>query len=464
MGDNSMLKISGIINRQVYQRDPELIHHPVKKSMDAFIIQAIFGTMFGIFTGGVFLSGYLINLGAEDDLVSYLPLIPSICGMFLIFCGPFVEKFNRRRTFVLIINGLTKVTLASVIFIPLFVPKIMQIPIIYFMLIVGYILNGINGLAINSWFISVIPTKIRGRYFSIRQTIAVILSIVFPVMAGRLVDIIPNKYNGFMILYVIAMAAAFFENVYFGRIDDPEIKTIDKKMNIIEIIKIPLKNKKFRSFTLRQGFFYMFLYIAASFSQLYMLKYFKLTYTFISSASIVSAVLQAFIFYRVWGKINDRFGSNFVMITSMWFYAVDMFIWFLMTPGNVKVLLPLGYALGAVESSGFTLGTFNRRYEIIPEEGRPIYDSFYSAYIGIILLVSPVIGGKLRDYAANIDFFKNFQYGNFRVVYFLSSLALILLQIYNVHYIRRTEPDSECLKSSAYKESLKTMRLSLWHR
>lgn len=455
-----MNKLSIKINRIVYQKDPELIQSPVKRSMDSFLMQVVFGTMFGIFTGGVFLSGYLIYLGADDELVSYIPLIPSICGMVLIFCGAYVDKFKRRRNFVLVINTMAKTTLASIIFVPLIAPKIMQIPIIYFLLIVGHILNGINNLGINSWFISVIPVKIRGRYFSVRQTIAVILSIVFPVLAGRLVDIIPNQYNGFMILYVVAIVAAICENFYFGRIDNPEIKTLDKKMNIIEVIKIPLKNKRFMDFTIKQGFFYMFLYIAASFSQLYMLKYFKLTYTFISSASIVSAVLQASIFYRFWGKINDRFGSNFVMLTSMWFYAIDMFIWFLMTPKSVKFLLPLGYAMGAVESSGFTLGTFNRRYEIIPEEGRSIYDSFYSTYIGIILLISPIIGARLRDLAANIQFINNFQYGNFRVVYLLSSLALVSLQIYNLYNIRRNEPSSECLKTKSYSEALKTLRLS----
>lgn len=452
-----MIDLSKAVNRLVYQRDPELMYSPAKKSMDSFIIQVIFGTIFGLFTGGVFLSGYLINLGANDELVSYIPLIPSICGIFLIFCGVYVGKFKKLRNFVLISNGMTKAIVSSVIFVPLFVPKTMQIPLIYFLLIVGYILNGISGLAINSWFISVIPKKVRGRYYSVRQIIAVILSIILPVLAGRLVDIIPNKYNGFMILYIIAMIAAFFENIYFSRIDNTEIRTFDKKMSIIELIKIPLKNRIFMSYTIRLGFFYMFLYIAASFSQLYMLKYFKLSYTYINTASVVSAVLQAFIFYKVWGKINDRLGSNFVMMFSMWFYAIDMFLWFLVTPGNVKFLLLVLNAVSAVEASGFTVGSFNRRYEIIPEEGRPIYDSFFSAYIGLVLMVSPIIGGFLRELTANIQFINKYQYGNFRVVYLLSSLALILLQIYNVYYLRKTEPSSECLKSTAYKEAFKTL-------
>lgn len=453
-----MFQFRKYINELVYQKDFELIHSPNKKSLDYFNYQVIFGTIFTIFTSGVFLSGYLIYLGASDNLVSYVPLIPTICCVFVVFFASFVERYNRRRKLVLIINGFTKFILISIIVIPLITPKFIQIPVIYFLLVLGYTLNSINVISINSWFIAVIPSKIRGRYVSIRQILAVVLSIVIPVLAGRLVDVIPNKYNGFLLLYIVVIIAAVFENIYYGKVEDPEIRTMDKKLSCTELIKLPLQNKKFINFILLIGVFYMFLYISASFNQLYMIKYLHLSYTDINAAAIITSILQALIFYRLWGKLSDRFGSYFVMITSMWFYILDSFIWFLIIPETVKYLLPLSSAMIAAGGSGFVIGSFNRRFEIIPEVGRSVFDSFYQAFIGLVLFISPTIGTMLRETTAHSKLISNFQFGNFRIVYLISAVTLILLQLFNLYYIRRIDPNNECLKKNNYIESINVLR------
>lgn len=453
-----MGQFSKTVSRIVYQRDAELITSPARNSMDNFVKQVIFTTAFSLFTSGVFLSGYLIYLGASDELVSYVMLIPSICGIFMIFCAGFAEKHERKRKFVLIINALTKIILISIIFVPLFTPKKFQIPIIYFLLVVGYILNGINALGINSWFISVIPVKIRGRYFSLRQIISVVLSIILPVLAGKLIDLIPDKYNGFLILYIFALAAAIFENYYFSKIDDPVVKSFSKNIRVIDIIKIPLHNKDFMVYTIILALFFFFLYISASFTQIYMIKYLKLSYTYINSVSIISSVLQALVFYKVWGKINDEFGPNFVMITSMWFYALDVLLWVFNTPETIKYILPFSFAIAAIEGSGFVVGSFNRRYEIIPEEGRSIYDSFFSAVIGLVLIISPMAGSWLRNVTAEIGFINQLQYGSFRIVYLFSAITLIILQVFNIYYIKKTMPDSRCLKRSSYTGAIRTLK------
>lgn len=450
-----------VLDKFVYQGDSELTHSAAKKDMDFFILQAIFGTVFGILTGGTFLSGYIVELGGSDELVSYLTLIPSICGIALIFFGSFVEKFKRKRRLVLIANATNKIFLVSVIFVPLFVSKPYQVTVIFILLIVAYAINNVSNLAINTWFISIIPANIRGRYFAVRQIFALIVHLIIPVLAGRLVDLSDEKYNGFLILYIVAVFAAFIEQMYFSKVGDPLTKTISKKLYVKDILKIPLGNKVFLAYCIRLGFFYFMLYIAASFNQLYLIKYYKLSFTYINTIGIISVILQSLVFYRFWGRVNDKLGSDFAMTTSMWIYALDMLVWFFTSAGNIKLFYPILVVIGAIESPGFAVGSFNRRYEVIPEEGRPIYDAFFSAFLGIVLMISPLVGNLLRNIFLEVDFINKVQYGNFKSVYLISSISIVLLQIISFYIMKRKDPHNKCLNINNYKTAFRELSINI---
>jgi len=178
----------------VYQGNTELIESPNRKSQDFFIIQSIFGSTLMVLLGGQFLTGFAIYLGTSDELMGYIPLISSISGSIVIFSGLFLERFSSKKKVVVVLNTISKLLMTSVILIPLFIPKTMQIPMLFIILIISYGLNSIMSIAVNNWFVNVIPISIRGRYFSIRQIFAVGVSAVVPVIAGRIMDTAPRPW------------------------------------------------------------------------------------------------------------------------------------------------------------------------------------------------------------------------------------------------------------------------------
>jgi len=161
-------KLKKTLIQWVYHNDFGLIDNPNRKSMDFFILQAVFGTAFGILTGGTYMSGFAIYLGASDELVGYIPLIGSISGMFLIFSTIFLERFSNRRKLVVTFNFIIKPLIISTILIPVVIPESMRVGTLFVILLMAYTLNSLMGVAINSWFVKVIPINIRGRYFAIR--------------------------------------------------------------------------------------------------------------------------------------------------------------------------------------------------------------------------------------------------------------------------------------------------------
>ncbi|NSW90396.1 MAG: MFS transporter [Firmicutes bacterium] len=429
----NFLNLKRIIDRLVYHDDADLINSLSRKSQDFFILQAIVGSIFMVLTGGVVLSGFAVYLGASDETVGYIPLISSISGIFLVFSGLFLERFKNIKKLVICLNSIAKPLLVSIILVPLLIPEKLKVLVLFIILIIGYSINMLMSLAINSWFVNVIPLNIRGRYFAIRQVFAVIISALVPLISGIILDITGKSYKGFAILYATALVFIIAENIAFWNIEDSYIENSDReKFNIADVFRMPLKNKEFMGFTYKMIFFYMVLYISASFSQVYMIRYLRLSYTFISTMSTINALIQIFIL-PWWGKICDQRGNEFALRISIWFFAGDIAMWALVSRSSMFVFIPMAYIFGAFSNSGFAVANFNRKYSVIPEKCRTFYDGFYTTAIGLTLLIAPFIGGRIKSFLAGASFVQgNIDFGEFRILYALSVLGIVSLQVFDL--------------------------------
>ena len=422
--------LKNIFKQIFYQNDPELLNNPYKKSQDYFIAQNFFATAFLHFTGGIFLTGFAIYLGARDELVGYIAILPNICGIFLILGGFFLQRFSSKKRLALILIVITKTLFCSIVLIPLLASKEIQSAALFIVLIFAYTLQALTSIALNNWFISVVPEKIRGRYFAIRQSFALIVTIGLPLFIGRLLDLAGNKYLGFLILYGLGFVVMIMELYTCFQITEPfAVKTADEKYRFKEIFVLPVKNKEFMYYTSFLFVLYIILWLSCCFTQVYILKYLKLSYTFANSLGMFSAVLQI-IFLQIWGKIGDRYGHQFVMDICIWFFAGEMFFWALLSKPYILVLMPIAYLFSAIANSGFLVSVFNRRYMIIPGNARTVYDGFYSAAIGVAFILGPSIGAMLKfSIASNFWIQKNIPFGEFRVLYLISCIGVIMLKL-----------------------------------
>lgn len=445
------------INHFIFMNDFDLINHPAKPDMNAFALQSVFGSIFGIATGGTFITGYLVYLGAADELVSYIVLLPSILGIFLVFLSLLVQRYTKPKAVVQVVNGCAKFFMLSIIVVPFFVKGTTAVIAVFVLYSLGHIFNSINNLMVNNWFVKAIPGDIRGRFFSVRQIINMILNSFLPILAGMVADGFADKYHAFLILYSIGAVIAVLEVFAFSKIRDCKLDIIETKLNLLDVIRIPIKNKAFMQYVINNGFFYFFLYLSASLRQLYMIKYLDMSYTFINAMGMVSFLLQALFFYKLWGRANDRLNPKFVMGTSMWFYGLDLLIWFIASPSTAFILLPIAHIVGAIEGPAFTIGSYNRRYEIIPEKGRTLYDAFYTSFIGLVLIVAPLVGGLMKSLLVKTGFTDIIPLGDFRFMYLISALTLFGMQAFNYFKTKKNQPEDLALKKGSYVEAGKCL-------
>ncbi len=422
-----------------YRNDMQLVTAPGKPDRDWFIKQAIFGTAFAALVGGVFLSGLFIEMGAPDYLMGYIPFIGSIAGITVIFAGIVIERIKNRRKFIIILNIIGKSLIVSAVWIPAFVSwdiaPFLMLPVVF----IGYSLNSFMGITINSWFVDVVDSRIRGRFMSTKQIFALIVSATFPIIAGRFLDSFMNKYLVFCVLYSIAWVFMWFETYSFTKINDPGFKTLGKgNIKLKDLILKPIKNKEFMKLMAMLGFFYFSWYMTMSFASVYQIRYLEIPYTFITAMGMINPILQM-AWYPMWGKLTDKYGPQFIIRIALWLYVVQALLWFCMTSGSYYFIMPLLQINASMIGPAFMLGIFNTKYSIIPQEGRSVYDGFYTATVGTIILVAPTIGNLIKNLIDNNSYrIVGMEFPQFRLMFLIAATLVLLLNIYNLIKAKKT--------------------------
>lgn len=406
------------------------VNPPQQTAGSLFIMQVIFGTGFTFLTGGIFLSGFAIYMGASDLLVSYISMIANICGISILFFSSLIGRFHNFKKITIGLTICSKLTTLLIILIPLLVPSKTQILVFVLLMIFAFTLQAQTTVVLNNWMVTFLDEQQSGRYIALRQAFVLSVTIILSLVGGRLLDAVSGAYIGFVILFLVALLMAVLEIISLLQIPDaPQQRPIHKKMSFSDMIWIPMKSKLFFHFVLYIFLFYLALSLADSFTVVYMMRYLELPYTTTTIMQMLISLPQILLL-GVWGRLSDKKGAQFTLTTSIWFFIGETLFLGLSNSQNLYVFLPIAFLFAAVANAGFTVSVFNRRYALMPQEGRILYDNFYSAAVGLAFILGPVIGGAVKLLLESSYWIKSsIPFGNIRLLYGVSTILIIILQI-----------------------------------
>lgn len=409
------------------------------KAGQAFHLQIVFGTACTFLTGGVFLSGFAMYMGASDLLVSYISMITNICGVTILFFSRLIGRFRSFKKITISLTVLSKLATTSLVLIPLFVPKVWQITVFVPLMLVAFTLQAQTTVVLNNWLVTFVDAKQSGKYIARRQTFVLLVTVLLSFVGGRVLDTVSGAYIGFAILFGVALCMSLIEVAVLLSIPDAvqQEATCDK-IGFSGMLRVPLHCRPFLRFVIYIFLFYLSLSIADSFTVVYMMRYLGLSYTATTLLQMLISLPQLFLL-GAWGKISDKRGHQFALKLSIWFFVGETLFMALSTSENLYAMIPIAFIFAAVGNSGFVVSVFNRRYELMPMEGRILYDNFYSAAVGLAFILGPVLGGVIKQGLETIGALASIlQFGNIRLLYVVSTVSIVLLQLFFTK--RHTKP------------------------
>lgn len=335
------------------------------------------GTFYSIMVGAGenFIVPFAIALGASSALSALIFAIPQFIAAVVQLAAVPISNFIEGRKKTVSIGS----ALQALCWLPIIALAYHAGMLAFVALILVYCAYVTLPALINpiwsAWMAELVPEHERGGYFSHRNSVTILATLLSAIAAGWLL----NEYaayhagtgsalsgafgwfsgagalGGYVMIFSIALAARMVSVFFLTRMADcPPRHDFEERIGIITLLTHPAQgeSRKFSAYI----FFLMFaVYVSSPFIVVYMiagLKFDPLTFAIIS----VSGSLARFLTLGYWGRLADRFGPRAVFITTGLMIIITPLDWLLMRdPMQIFIWeLIAGTAWG-----GFELACFN---------------------------------------------------------------------------------------------------------
>jgi MFS family permease len=413
----------------------------LRKSLEWITLEGTFGMVFAVLTGGAFLTGLALLMGANDFEIGLLGAIPFLAQVAQLASAYMVDLSGKRKAITLRSLVIARQTWWLLLPLPLIDNK-WGLGILLAIVIISNIAAMMGTAAWMSWVADLVPDRIRGRYFGFRSGIIAISTITATLVGGAVLDYfkgIDHAGWGFSIIIGLGCAFGLIAIMQMNKLPDRPLEQTRSKI-LWTYIQEPLKNKNFRHLIKIFLVWNFACGIAAAFFSAHMISILKMSFTQISiyaSASSIAAVLLN----RPWGALVDRFGSKPIIVFCAFGIAFVPLLWWIPRPGHLWILAFEAVYSGALWT-GFNLAAFNIPIANSPKQSRTAYLAVFSVITGLAFFIASILGGTLAQNWKEI----HWQLGpqtviNYHLLFAISSLLRMLAALMVLRFHEPTEKD-----------------------
>lgn len=425
MSDFSVLKTTYIKLRGKYKN----FKGNYTRNQLLFILDAIFINASFILTSGIFISGYIVFLGGSDFLTGIINSSVNWASIAALFSFLVFERLKKRKKLLITMVAASRLLLSSVIFIPLISHNnTVVLFTVSAMIIAGNLLWGIYTIGWIVWFMGVSPKETRNEYIYTRTLFLRISFTSVTIILGFVLDWFHKSYAGFLIVFCVSLLLAVFDIIVLCGIEEPEDKgeRLMKKFDPA-VFWSPIKNAGYRMFLVFIFLYYVVLTMSSSYTPLYLIKYLKFDYAFISMINVIMYITMI-IFTQFWARIEKIKGLSFVFGVSALF-AVAEFLIFGFLVSERYYLLFFSSIIAGIGNGGFNVCIVNYRYNLMPDIYKTVYEGWFAAVFGLSTFIAPLIGGMLIQNLPEING-SLFRHGNFQFLYIISFVLALNIIIF----------------------------------
>ncbi len=389
---------------QALRPKDQLDESEVQGGLRLLLYDGVCSQVMGAFTGGAFLVAFALLLGASNTVIGLLAAIGPFTQILQIPAIFLVDRTGLRKALVVISSFLSRLFWIALAILPWLVPAEQRIPTLLICLVLYFGLGTISGCAFNSWMRDFIPQKTMGSYFAKRLAIATATGAVLTLGAGFGMELakrmVPNQLVPYSILFLVGGASGLLGVYFLARIPEPRMAPQTGK-GLLSILAQPFKEFNFRRLLIFLGTWNFAINLAAPFFTVYMLKRLNMSLALVLALSVLSQITNVF-FFRLWGRLADRFSNKSVLSLSGSLFIISILLWpFLTLPEKHFLTIPLLvgiHVLAGVSTAGVALCSGNIALKAAPHGKATAYLAANALVSGLAATVAPIIAGIGADW------------------------------------------------------------------
>ncbi len=392
-------------------------------------------------TGDSYITPFADVLGAQPIHIGLLSAITALASPLAQLRGSSLMARSPRKKIVLasvFLNACMWLVLAAI---AIFAYIKTKNPFFILFLIVAYTLLGIfNGLAFPAWYSwmgDLVPEKDRGRYFSKRNVVTGIVSLVTFLMGAFILDFFEQEgiMIGFFILFILAFLFRMLSFASFRKHYAPPLKI--HRSNYFSFWQFIKRFDNYGRFSVYLAFFEFAIMVASPFFAVYMLQELGynqnyLLYTLVAMSSSLFYLL----FTPLAGKFSDRYGNARLLVIANVCFIFTPLLWLISK--NPIYLIVIPQLVAGIANAAFIIASTNFTYDAVSQEKRGRCIAYTNVLIGLGSFFGAILGGYLLSVLPSNTLSLN----KFFLIFILASLlrlGVALVFLPRVEEVRKVE-------------------------
>ncbi|SHO50612.1 MFS transporter [Anaerocolumna xylanovorans] len=372
--------------------------------------------------GGTFLASLMTYCKISDADIGIITSLASLAALAQIFLIQFMSRIKKYK-FLVCFTFLQRILFSAIYFIPFLDIsnryKAIAIIVLYF---TGQIFVQIGTPASQDWIASLVPGRLRGKYFSIKDSIAVFIVSGVMLIAGMILDYFKANAirTGFLIIGLLIFILVIINVAAMSMMKEPRISYLneegkemhgrlakkakekdakkgkEKSSSILSEIAEAFKNRKFRKALILQSLYISGFYISLPFVASYQVNVLKLPYTFMMLVGFICNLYRIYITPK-FGKMADKHGMAKILRYSLTILAFNILVLALTVPANAYPFFIIGTVLSSTAWAFVGIGLFGVQLDFFRSDKRMVWLSLVSSISGVWGFLVSIIGGKLLN-------------------------------------------------------------------
>ncbi|MEL7242449.1 MAG: MFS transporter [Cyanobacteria bacterium J06573_2] len=403
----------------------------IRKSLKASTADGVFAAVFDITTTGILLSNFLVELGANAVQIGMLSSIPMLVNLLQPLGAYLSERIDSRHSYCLWTHGAAR-------FIWFFLALAIgaaswgwgdlhnhQLVVLTLLTILAsHVLTALGSASWLSWMAMLVPRKLRGRYFGLRNSLASFTKLIYVPIAGLIVSFWPGgAIQGFGVVLLIGLLAGgaslacqflktdinpqshnYSEIKSFNRnkvSDSTEKQETLELQNLNQNFNQPPSMWKDSNFLIFLGYFSLWMFafnLSTPFFNLYMLDTLDLDVSWVTIYGSFQAG-AGMLMLILWGKLADKVGNRAILFLVGILVAIIPLLWVGIGVDSLSIWLwlPLLHILIGGSTAAIELCSNNIQISIAPVRMQSVYFATAAAAAGASGAIGTTIGGFLAE-------------------------------------------------------------------
>lgn len=367
-------------------------------------VDVAFFTAFSTLVTGIFLVGFIQDLGGSDLWIGLLSSIPSLVGLLQIVGAILGRSFTSFKRFVWPGGALNRLLYVPLVFLPLApMPDAAKLTLLMTSILLASIAGTVIGPIYNDWIAELVPANSRGVYFARRNAIATAVGAVIGIGGAYVLDALraaDKERLGFTAVFGIALVCALISFLFFMRMQDlprPNPVRGDLKSGI-RAIGVPFGDRAFRKVLVFLAMFTLGQTFAGNLFGAYARESLHLDFKVIQLTAVAMAVGNV-LTARFWGFFSDRYGNKPVLTILGALVGTNPLFWIATSPGasyNAPLLIGAHVWMGVVWA-GVALCQFNILLATAKVEDRANYLAAGMTLMALVGGLAPMAGASLMS-------------------------------------------------------------------